>query len=166
MPVISKIDETGAVVGEHDLREDLLESEVNIGLLHEVVRSEMAAHRQGTRVGQEPRRGVRRRGQALAAEGYRAGAGRLRRGSRTGPTGAWPSRPSRASYEFKVNKKVRAKAFRMALGDLVQSGTSGSLPESRSTSRRPSGRRRAWSMARPSSGRSWSSPLRRSSACC
>jgi large subunit ribosomal protein L4 len=30
--------------------------------------------------------------------------------------------PIPRSYAFKVNKKVRAKAFRMALADLVQSG--------------------------------------------
>jgi large subunit ribosomal protein L4 len=122
MPVISKIDETGAVVGEHDLRETLLESEVNLGLVHEVVRSELAAHRQGTAA-------AKSRGQVSGggAKPWRQkGTGRARAGTSRVPQwtkGGVAFPPIPRSYEFKVNKKARAKAFRMVLGDLVAGGT-------------------------------------------
>ncbi len=122
MPVISKIDESGAPVGEHDLLEALLEAEVNIGLVHEVVRSEMAARRQGTSSAKS--RGEVRGG---GAKPWRQkGTGRARAGSSRVPhwtAGGVAFPPIPRSYEFKVNKKVRAKAFRMVLGDLVQGGT-------------------------------------------
>lgn len=122
MPVISKIDESGAPVGEHDLLEALLEAEVNIGLIHEVVRSEMAARRQGTASAKS--RGEVRGG---GAKPWRQkGTGRARAGSSRSPNwtaGGVAFPPIPRSYEFKVNKKVRAKAFRMVLGDLVQGGT-------------------------------------------
>jgi large subunit ribosomal protein L4 len=122
MPVISKIDETGAVVGEHDLRETLLESELNLGLVHEVVRSELAAHRQGTAA-------AKSRGQVSGggAKPWRQkGTGRARAGTSRVPQwtkGGVAFPPIPRSYEFKVNKKARAKAFRMVLGDLVAGGT-------------------------------------------
>jgi len=122
MPVISKIDETGAVVGEHDLRETLLESEVNLGLVHQVVRSELAAHRRGTAA-------AKSRGQVSGggAKPWRQkGTGRARVGTSRVPQwtkGGVAFPPIPRSYEFKVNKKARAKAFRMVLGDLVAGGT-------------------------------------------
>lgn len=122
MPVISKIDESGAVVGEHELVDGLLESEANIGLLHEVVRSELAARRQGTA-------SAKTRGQVSGggAKSWRQkGTGRARAGSSrvsqwTHGGVAFPPIPR--SFEFKVNKKVRAKAFRMAMGNLVENGS-------------------------------------------
>jgi large subunit ribosomal protein L4 len=119
MPVISKIDERGGVVGEHDLTDGLVEADFNIGLVHEVVRAELAAMRQGTAA-------AKSRGQVSGggAKPWRQkGTGRARAGSSrvphwTGGGMAFPPVPR--SYAFKVNRKVRAKAFRMALGNLVQ----------------------------------------------
>lgn len=121
MPTITKIDERGAAVGEHELADALVEGEANIGLLHEVVRAELAAARQGTAA-------AKSRGQVSGsgAKPWRQkGTGRARAGSTRVPhwTGgglAFPPVPR--DYSFKVNKKVRAKAFRMALGNLVASG--------------------------------------------
>lgn len=121
MSTIAKIDENGAAVGEHQLDERLVESEANIGLLHEVVRSELASYRQGTA-------SAKSRGQVSGsgAKPWRQkGTGRARAGSSRIPHwyhggSAFPPIPR--SYEFKVNKKVRAKAFRMALGALVEDG--------------------------------------------
>jgi large subunit ribosomal protein L4 len=48
MPSIDRIDENGAVVGQHDLAADLVQDQINIGLLHQVVTAELANHRQGT----------------------------------------------------------------------------------------------------------------------
>ena len=48
MPAITKIDGSGTAVGEHALPDRLVEYKANIGLLYEVVRSELAARWQGT----------------------------------------------------------------------------------------------------------------------
>jgi len=119
MPVLTKIDETGAAVGEHDLPAHLVEAEINNGLLHEVVRAELAARRQGT-ASAKTRAQVRGSG---AKPWRQKGTGRARAGSSriphwTGGGVAFPPVPR--DFAFKVNKKVRAKAFRMALGNLVE----------------------------------------------
>ncbi|MBU2603741.1 MAG: 50S ribosomal protein L4 [Actinobacteria bacterium] len=119
MPSIQKIDEKGAVVGEHELPGRLVEAEANLGLLHEVVRGEMAARRQGTHA-------AKSRGQVSGggAKPWRQkGTGRARAGSSrvshwTGGGMAFP--PISRDHSFKVNKKVRAKAYRMALGNLIE----------------------------------------------
>jgi large subunit ribosomal protein L4 len=121
MAVIAKIDESGVAVGEHELKERLLEKEPNIGLLHEVVRAELASYRQGTAA-------AKSRGQVSGsgAKPWRQkGTGRARAGSSRIPHwyhGGVAFPPIPRSYDFKVNKKVRAKAFRMALGSLVEGG--------------------------------------------
>lgn len=121
MPTIAKIDETGAVVGEHQLREELVESELNVGLLHGVVRAELAAYRQGTAAAKS--RGM------VSGSGSKPwrqkGTGRARAGSSRLPHwrgGGVAFPPSPKDWSMKVNKKVRAKAFRMALGNLVENG--------------------------------------------
>lgn len=118
MPSIQKIDEKGAVVGEHEFADALVETDVNIGLVHEVVRGELAARRQGTHA-------AKSRGQVSGggAKPWRQkGTGRARAGSSrvshwTGGGMAFP--PVSRDHSFKVNKKARSKAFRMALGDLI-----------------------------------------------
>ncbi|MHB8870135.1 MAG: 50S ribosomal protein L4 [Thermoleophilia bacterium] len=118
MPSIHKIDEKGAVVGEHEFADGLVETEMNIGLMHEVVRGELAARRQGTHA-------AKTRGQVSGggAKPWRQkGTGRARAGSSrvshwTGGGMAFP--PISRDHSFKVNKKVRSKAFRMALGNLI-----------------------------------------------
>lgn len=119
MPTIAKIDETGAVVGERQLRDGLVELEVNIPLLHEVVRAELAAYRQGTRA-------AKSRGEVSGSGNKpwrQKGTGRARAGSSRLPHWrggglAFPPKPR--DWSLKVNKKARAKALRMALGNLVE----------------------------------------------
>jgi len=119
MPTIAKIDESGAPVGQHQLRDDLVESEVNIPLLHEVVRAELAAYRQGTRA-------AKSRGEVAGsgAKPWRQkGTGRARAGSSRLPHwrgGGVVFPPKPRDWSLKVNKKARVKAFRMALGNLVE----------------------------------------------
>ncbi len=48
MALIDRIDETGAVVGSHELADMLTQDDINVGLLHHVVVAELAGHRQGT----------------------------------------------------------------------------------------------------------------------
>ncbi len=118
MPAITKINETGEALGEHSIADALVENECNIGLLHEVVRGELAARRRGTA-------SAKSRGQVAGsgAKPWRQkGTGRARIGSTRVPHwthGGVAFPPMPRDHSFKVNKKARAKAFRMALGNLV-----------------------------------------------
>ena len=122
MPSIDRIDEKGAVIGKHELAGSLVQDRVNTGLLHYVVRAELAGHRQGTA-------SAKTRGEVAgttAKQWKQKGTGRARVGSGkvsqfTGGGVAFPPIPR--SYRMKVNKKVKAQAFRMALADLVVGGT-------------------------------------------
>jgi large subunit ribosomal protein L4 len=122
MPSIEKIDENGAVVGQLDLSDGLVQEEINLGLLHQVVTSELAGHRQGT-ASAKTRAEVSGTG---AKQWRQKGTGRARVGSGkvahfTGGGIAFPPIPR--DFSKKTNKKVKAQAFRMALGDLVAGGT-------------------------------------------
>jgi large subunit ribosomal protein L4 len=122
MPSIDRIDENGAIVGQHALAEDLVQDRVNIGLLHQVVTAELANHRQGTASAK-----TRSEVAGTTAKQWRQkGTGRARVGSGkvahfTGGGVAFPPIPR--SYAKKINKKVKVQAFRMALADLVAGGT-------------------------------------------
>jgi large subunit ribosomal protein L4 len=122
MPSIDRIDQNGAVVGQHELADDLVQDQINIGLLHQVVTAELAGHRQGTASAK-----TRSEVAGTTAKQWRQkGTGRARVGSGkvahfTGGGVAFPPIPR--SYAKKVNKKVKVQAFRMALGDLVAGGT-------------------------------------------
>jgi len=121
MPVIDKIDENGAVVGQHELAAELLQEPVNVGLLHQVVTAELASHRQGTAAAK-----TKHEVSGSTRKMWRQkGTGRARVGSSkvpqfTGGGVAFPPIPR--SYAQKINKKVKAAAFRMALADLVAGG--------------------------------------------
>jgi large subunit ribosomal protein L4 len=122
MPSIERIDENGAVLGQHDLAADLVQDRINIGLLHQVVTAELANHRQGTASAK-----TRSEVAGTTAKQWRQkGTGRARVGSGkvahfTGGGVAFPPIPR--SYAKKINKKAKAQAFRMALADLVFGGT-------------------------------------------
>jgi large subunit ribosomal protein L4 len=122
MPSIDRIDESGAVIGRHELADALVQDQINIGLLHQVVTAELAGHRQGTAA-------AKSRGEVAgtgAKQWRQKGTGRARVGSGkvshfTGGGVAFPPVPR--SYAVKINKKARVQAFRMALADLVAGGT-------------------------------------------
>jgi large subunit ribosomal protein L4 len=122
MPTIDRIDENGAVIGQHELADALVTDRINVGLLHHVVTAELAGHRQGTSAAKD-------RGEVSgtgAKQWRQKGTGRARVGSGkvaqfTGGGIAFPPIPR--SYAQKINKKVKAQAFRMALADLVAGGT-------------------------------------------
>jgi large subunit ribosomal protein L4 len=122
MASIDRIDENGAVLGRHELADVLVEDQINVGLLHQVVTAELAGHRQGTAAAKS-----RSEVAGTTAKQWRQkGTGRARVGSGkvaqfTGGGVAFPPIPR--SYAVKVNKKVKAQAFRMALADLVAGGT-------------------------------------------
>ena len=122
MPSIDRINESGAVVGQHDLAAGLVQDKINIGLLHLVVTAELAGHRRGTASAK-----TRAEVSGTTAKQWRQkGTGRARVGSGkvahfTGGGVAFPPIPR--DYAKKVNKKVKVAAFRMALADLVAGGT-------------------------------------------
>jgi large subunit ribosomal protein L4 len=122
MATIDRIDENGVVVGQRELADALLADQINVGLLHQVVTAELAGHRQGTAAAKS-----RSQVAGTGAKQWRQkGTGRARVGSGkvaqfTGGGVAFPPIPR--SYAVKVNKKVKAQAFRMALADLVAGGT-------------------------------------------
>lgn len=122
MPTIDRIDETGAVIGQYELADALVADQINVGLLHQVVTAELTGHRQGTSSAKD-------RGEVAgsgAKQWRQKGTGRARVGSGkvsqfTGGGVAFPPVPR--SCAQKINKKVKAQAFRMALADLVAGGT-------------------------------------------
>lgn len=122
MPSIDRIDEKGAVVGQRELADGLVQEQISIGLLHQVVTAELAGHRQGTASAK-----TRSEVAGTTAKQWRQkGTGRARVGSGkvahfTGGGVAFPPIPR--DHGKKVNKKVKAQAFRMALADLVAGGT-------------------------------------------
>lgn len=122
MPSIDRIDESGAVIGRHELADALVQDHINVGLLHQVVTAELASHRQGTAAAK-----TRSEVAGTTAKQWRQkGTGRARVGSGkvsqfTGGGVAFPPVPR--SFAVKTNKKVRAQAYRMALADLVAGGT-------------------------------------------
>ena len=122
MPSINKIDKSGATSGKYDLADDLIQNQINLGLLHQVVVSELAGHRRGTASAK-----TRSEVAGTTAKQWRQkGTGRARVGSGkvshfTGGGVAFPPIPR--DYSLKINKKVKEQAYRMALVDLVAGDT-------------------------------------------
>ncbi len=106
---------------DFQLRPEVFGQEPNVGTLHEVVRAEQAARRQGT--ASTKNRGEVRGG---GAKPWRQkGTGRARAGSNRMPHwtgGGVVFGPTPRSYDFKVNRKVRRKALKMALSARAREG--------------------------------------------
>ena len=119
MPKIAMLNQEGAKVGEIELSEAIFASEINESVLHLVVRSQLAAKRQGTQSaltrsevsggGKKPWR--------------QKGTGHARQGSTRAPQwthGGIVFAPKPRSYRYTVNKKVRRLALKSALSSKVQ----------------------------------------------
>ena len=114
MAVVKVIDQSNTEVGELTLAPEVFEVEVKPEILHLVVRQ----HRAGLRAGTH---GTKNR--ALISGGGRKpwrqkGTGRARAGTTRSPLwrhGATVFGPQPRDYGFKVNKKVRQLAMKMAL---------------------------------------------------
>lgn len=116
VPTVKAIDAKAA-----GLNPDVFEIEPNIGVIHEVVRAEMAALRQGNA-------STKGRGE-VSGGGVKPwrqkGTGRARAGSSRMPHwtgGGIAFGPKPRDYKFKVNKKVRSKALKMALSTRLRDG--------------------------------------------
>jgi large subunit ribosomal protein L4 len=104
------------------LDETVFGAEVKAHLVHEAVRAELNAHRQGTRAAKS--RGMVSGG---GAKPWRQkGTGRARQGTTRAPQwkgGGVVFPPSPRNFEVKVNKKAMKAALRSALSDHAQAGT-------------------------------------------
>ena len=123
-PTAPLLDAAGQSTKDVSLEEAVFAAELRPHLVHEAVRAELNAHRQGTR-------GAKSRG--LVAGGRakpwrQKGTGRARQGTIRAPqfTGggvAFP--PGPRSFVLKVNKKAQRAALRAALSDHAGAGTLG-----------------------------------------
>lgn len=114
MAVVKVYDQNKQEAGEMTLSSDVFEIEVRPEILHLVVRAQRAAKRAGTHAAKE-RGDVSGGGKKPFAQ---KGTGRARAGSTRSPLwrgGAVLFAPKPRDYSFKVNKKVRTLALKMAL---------------------------------------------------
>jgi large subunit ribosomal protein L4 len=112
----------GGAAKDVSLEESVFGAEIKAHLVHEAVRAEQNANRQGTRAAKS--RGLVSGGRAKPWR--QKGTGRARQGTIRAPqfTGggvAFP--PSPRSFDVKVNKKALRAALRSALSDHAQAGT-------------------------------------------
>ena len=111
------------------LDEAIFGAEVKPHLVHEAVRAELTARRQGTR-------GAKSRGLVSGGRSKpwrQKGTGRARQGTIRAPQftgGGVVFPPSPRDFAVKVNKKAARAALRSALSDHVQAGTFGLLSAS------------------------------------
>ncbi len=118
MATVKVYDQTNKEVGQIELAPEVFEVAVRPELLHLVVRSQLAAKRTGTHK-------VKTRSfvSGSGAKPWRQkGTGRARAGAKRSPIwrgGAVVHGPQPRSYAFKVNKKIKSLALRMALSTKV-----------------------------------------------
>ncbi|MDY6837968.1 MAG: 50S ribosomal protein L4 [Thermodesulfobacteriota bacterium] len=119
MAVADVYNMNGERVSETDLPDGVFSVPVKQHILHEVVRMQMVNRRSGTAAA-KGRSDVRGGGQ----KPYRQkGTGRARAGSRRSPLwrgGGVVFGPSQRSYSYRVPKKVRRQALKMALTSKLQ----------------------------------------------
>jgi large subunit ribosomal protein L4 len=120
----------GGTKKEISLDDGVFGAEIKPSLVHEAVRAEMNARRQGTRAAKS--RGLVSGGRAKPWR--QKGTGRARQGTIraaqfTGGGVVFP--PSPRSFEVKVNKKAARAALRSALSDHALAGTIGVLDGSK-----------------------------------
>jgi large subunit ribosomal protein L4 len=114
MAKIQVVDQNNKKVGDFELAPEVFEVEIMPEILNQVVRAQRASQRQGTHA---------TKNRALKTGGGRKpwrqkGTGRARAGSTRSPLwrgGATTFGPQPRDYAFKVNKKVRKLALKMAL---------------------------------------------------
>lgn len=114
MAVVKVYDQTKKEVGEYTLAPEVFEVAVKPEILNLVVRAQLAKQRTGTHAVKN-RSDVRGGG---AKPWRQKGTGRARAGTIRSPLwrgGGTVFGPQPRSYDFKVNKKVRKLALRMAL---------------------------------------------------
>ena len=116
----------GKAAKEVSLEASIFGAEVKPHLVHEAVRAEMNARRQGTRAAKSRGLVSGGRSKPWRQKGTgRARAGTIRAAQFTGGGVVFP--PSPRDFSVKVNKKAARAALRAALSDHVQAGSFGLL---------------------------------------
>ena len=112
----------GKAAGEVSLSSSVFAVEAKVHLLHQTVRAELAAARQGTR-------GAKRRGMVAGGRSKpwrQKGTGRARAGTTRAPQwtgGGVAFAPVMRSFEFKINRKERRAALAGALSIHARRGS-------------------------------------------
>jgi len=119
MAVIDVLNQKGEKVSQLDLSDQIFDIPVKSSVLHEVVRMQMAKRRRGT-AAVKHRSDIRGSGRKLFRQ---KGTGRARRGDIKSPLlrgGGSVFGPDPRSYAYKVPKKVRRLALKMALSSKLK----------------------------------------------
>jgi large subunit ribosomal protein L4 len=122
MAAVDVLNSAGNKVSEAELIDEIFNIPVKTSVLHEVVRSQLAAKREGT-AASKTRAMVKGSTKKLFRQ---KGTGNARAGSVKSPLrkgGGVIFGPSPRSYAYKVPKKVRRLALKMALSSKVQEST-------------------------------------------
>lgn len=121
MAVCDVLNTSAKKVGDVELKDEIFAVEVQTGILHDVVRMQRANRRRGT-ASTKTRGEIRGSG---AKPWRQKGTGRARAGSKKSPIwrgGGTTFGPRPRDYSYKLPKKVRRLALRMALSARLSEG--------------------------------------------
>ena len=111
----------GEKISQRDIREEVFNVAIHEDVLHQVVRAQLANYRSGTASSKN-----RSKVKASTRKLWRQkGTGRARVGASSSPIrrgGGVAFGPMPRDFSFKVNKKIRKSALRMALADKFKAG--------------------------------------------
>ena len=111
----------GEKISQRDIKEEVFNVAIREDLLHQVVRAQLANYRSGTASSKN-----RSKVKASTRKLWRQkGTGRARVGASSSPIrrgGGVAFGPMPRDFSFKVNKKIRKSALRMALADKFKAG--------------------------------------------
>ena len=112
---------SGEKISQRDIREEVFNVTIHEDVLHQVVRAQLANYRSGTASSKN-----RSKVKASTRKLWRQkGTGRARVGASSSPIrrgGGVAFGPMPRDFSFKVNKKIRKSALRMALADKFKAG--------------------------------------------
>ena len=111
-----------------ELPADVFDAPANIALMHQVVVGSAGRGPAGHALHEDPRRGSRRRQEAVPAEGHRPGPPGLDPRARSSPAAASCTARTPRDYTQKTPKKMKAAALRGALSDRARAGGCTSSP--------------------------------------
>ena len=111
----------GEKIHERDIKDEIFTVSVKKDIIHQVIRGQMASSRSGS-ASTKNRSKVKASSRKLWRQ---KGTGRARVGAASSPIrrgGGVAFGPTPKDYSFKVNKKIRKAALRMALADKFKTG--------------------------------------------
>ena len=121
MAAIDVYNVKGEKIFQRDLRDEIFDVSVREDIMHQVTKGQLASSRSGS-ASSKNRSKVKASGKKLWRQ---KGTGRARVGAASSPLrrgGGVTFGPLPRDYSFKINKKVRKAALRMALADKFKTG--------------------------------------------